>query len=179
MIGCSPARDSASSVASPEESGRLRSESTRSKGPAASLASASARVPATSRRSPARRILRTRVPSSSANRGSSSSSRTLTGLRSSRLRLFDSAFGITLNPTLRNDSGLQQVAVCSHVARPRPPGAGGLRMLQAVLERAAQTPEPEGLAEDVAVHRDVHHQRMALALLDHLVELVDHHVAQA
>src|SRR2546430_7596138 len=46
-------------------------------------------------------------------------------------------------------------------------------LFRSVLERRAQTPEPEGLAEDIAVHRDVHHQRMALALLDHLVELVD------
>src|SRR5688572_22851459 len=73
----------------------------------------------------------------------------------------------------RDDAGLQPVAELRHVARPRPPDARGLRVPLAVGERRPQPPEAEGLAEDVGVHRDVHHQRMALALLDHLVELVD------
>ena len=46
-------------------------------------------------------------------------------------------------------------------------------MLHAVPERAAQQSQAEGLAEDVRVHRDVHDKRVALALLDHFLELVD------
>ena len=45
-------------------------------------------------------------------------------------------------------------------------------------EAAAQRPQPEGIAEDVGVDRDVADQRVLRALLDHLLELVDQHVAE-
>jgi hypothetical protein len=38
------------------------------------------------------------------------------------------------------------------VARPRPPDARRLRVAQAVLERGAQPPQAERLAENVGVH---------------------------
>src|SRR5256885_1150997 len=39
----------------------------------------------------------------------------------------------------------------------------------AVRERAAQPPQPERLAEHIRMHGNVHYQRMALRLRDHLV----------
>src|SRR5436305_222653 len=50
--------------------------------------------------------------------------------------------------------------------------------LEAMPQRGAKPPQAERLPEDVGVHRDIHHQRMAHALLQHLVELVDDHVAE-
>ena len=51
-------------------------------------------------------------------------------------------------------------------------------MGEAVLQRLAQRPQPEGVTEDVGVDRDVAYQRMLFALLDHFLELIDQHVAE-
>jgi hypothetical protein len=50
--------------------------------------------------------------------------------------------------------------------------------LRAMGESAAQPAQAKRLSEDVGVDRNVHHQWMALGLLEHLVELIDHHVGE-
>src|SRR5688572_18154446 len=50
--------------------------------------------------------------------------------------------------------------------------------LRAMRESAAQPAQAKRLAEDVGMDRNVHHQWMALGLLEHLVELIDHHVGE-
>ena len=47
-----------------------------------------------------------------------------------------------------------------------------------VLQGAAQVAQPVGLAHEVGMQRDAHHQRLARRLLEHLVELVDDHVGE-
>jgi len=42
----------------------------------------------------------------------------------------------------------------------------------------AQRPQPERLAADEWVERDRHHQGLLFGLLDHLLKLVDNHVAE-
>ena len=44
-----------------------------------------------------------------------------------------------------------------------------------VGQRAAQVAQAVGLADDVRVQRQAHHQRLAARLLEHLVEVVDDH----
>src|SRR5258706_85905 len=51
-------------------------------------------------------------------------------------------------------------------------------MREAMPECGAQRPQPERLAEHVRMDRDVADERMAPALIDHLLELVDDHVAE-
>jgi len=54
-----------------------------------------------------------------------------------------------------------------NLARPRPPDAPRARMRGAMAQSVAQAAQAERLPEDVGVNRYVHHQRVALALLDH------------
>src|SRR6266571_698214 len=77
-----------------------------------------------------------------------------------------------------DDSRLHRRAELGYLARPRPPDAVPVFVLDAMLEREAQRPQPERLAENVGVDRDVAHERVLFALLDHLVELIDQHVAE-
>src|SRR3954447_10320125 len=62
-----------------------------------------------------------------------------------------------------------------NLPRPTVPDA---RALYAVLQGAAQTAQAKRLAEDMRMERDVHDQRMALRLREHLVELVDDGVGE-
>src|SRR6185295_2018524 len=78
----------------------------------------------------------------------------------------------------RDDARLKAFTESCYVARPCKPYTGRLRVLQAVPERGAQAPQAERLAENVGVNRDIHHERVPLALLHHLVELVDDHVGE-
>src|SRR5262245_26279310 len=75
-------------------------------------------------------------------------------------------------------SGRQTFAKTCDFTRTGPPHLRRARMLDAVPQGAAQAAHAERLSEHVRVHRNVHHQRVALALLAHLVELVDDHVAE-
>src|SRR5689334_9425916 len=81
----------------------------------------------------------------------------------------------TLAP--RDDAWCLPFTESCYVARPCKPYTGGAALL-AMTQGGAQPPQAEGLSEDVGVDRDIHHQRMAGALLQHLVELVDDHVAE-
>ena len=47
-----------------------------------------------------------------------------------------------------------------------------------VAQRPAQVAQPMGLADDVGVQGDAHHQRLARRLLEHLVEIVDDHLRE-
>src|SRR5262245_29961488 len=77
-----------------------------------------------------------------------------------------------------NDARRKAVAVVGDLAGLAPPHSRALGVCDAVLERPADHTQPERLAKHVGVDRHVHHQRIALALLDHLVELLDDHVAE-
>src|SRR4051812_1816886 len=192
MIGHVVANAIRSSVSRPDESGSHRSARTRSNMLERSSSSASSSVcaawssgcpesPATQRRT------------SAAKSGSSSRRRTLTVCSTwsnsgaacmagthctgqpagTRRRL--------TNPHL-SASGYEtfwqaRAEICN-LSRPRPPHPGSARVLDAVPEGSAQSAQPERLAKHVGVDRDIHHERVALALLDHLVELVDDHVAE-
>src|SRR6266568_677533 len=87
--------------------------------------------------------------------------------------------GAVLRPSAPgNDPRWKGGAELGDLPGPRPPRELALPVLDAVLERRAQRPQPERLAENVGVDRDVAHERVPFALLDHLVELVDQHVAE-
>src|SRR5260221_12731853 len=85
---------------------------------------------------------------------------------------------ITARRSSWDQAGLQAVAELGDLARHGKPYASGSGVLLAMAQRGAQPSQAKRLAEDVGVHREIHHQRMALALLDHLVELVVDHVAE-
>src|SRR5260221_14733208 len=72
----------------------------------------------------------------------------------------------------RNDPRLHGTAELGDLARPSPPDAVPIFVLDTVFERDAQRSQSERLAEHVGVDRDVAHERMFHALLEHLVELV-------
>src|SRR5687767_4276271 len=78
----------------------------------------------------------------------------------------------------RNDPRLQRLAMVGDVRRPAFPDAVHELAREAVLERLAQWAQPKRLAEHEGMDRDVADQRMLLALLDHLLELVHQHVAE-
>src|SRR6185369_11695866 len=72
----------------------------------------------------------------------------------------------------------QARAEICNLSRARPPHARGAGVLDAMPQRSTQAAQPERVAEYVGVDRHAHDQRVARALLDHLVELVDDHVAE-
>jgi hypothetical protein len=78
----------------------------------------------------------------------------------------------------RDHARRQAVAELGDLAGPGAPHLVLRLAFQAVAQRLAQQAQAERLAEDVGVDRDVHHQRMPLALLGHLVELLHDHVAE-
>src|SRR5688572_19619230 len=205
MIRRSQARATACSVAMPLESGTFRSQMTRSNCSSVRRASASRSVPTVCTAGAAQRICARKVVTTPAQIWSSSSSRMRTcfGRGCSALwgKTMDAPAYFTAGGNLPAASqtltfshnalqaarGLraaghqpfrQLVAEGGDIARARPPHPAGLAMAQAMAQRVAQAARAEGVAEHMRVHRDVHDQRMALALLGHLVELVDDHVAE-
>src|SRR6185436_5680042 len=191
MIGQVVAEAMRSSVSRPDESGSHRSARTRSNMLERSSSSASPSVcaawstgcpdsPATQRRT------------SAAKSGSSSRRRTLTVCSTG----WNSGAGCmgpplypppgrrsapTDKPSLSasgDETFWQARAEICNLARPRPPHPRGAGVLDAMPQGGTQAAQAERVAKHVGVDRDTHHQRVALALLDHLVELVDDHVAE-
>src|SRR5207237_5129592 len=85
-----------------------------------------------------------------------------------------------LHPTSTNlgdEARLEAITVFGDVPGSAPPDFFAFP-LKAMLERRPQAPQPKGLAEYVGVNRDIHHERVALALPAPRVEIVDDHVAE-
>src|SRR5215813_5819813 len=83
----------------------------------------------------------------------------------------------TAESASRNDPFRHFEAVLGDVARARHPDAV-LALVDAMLDRLAQRPQPERLTDDETVQREREHQRLALGLLEHLLELVDDHLGE-
>src|SRR5678816_2542305 len=78
----------------------------------------------------------------------------------------------------RNDSWSERPAIVRDIRRPALPHAIRISILEAVLQCVSQRPQAKRIAERVRVYRDVAYERMLLALLDHLLELIDDHLAE-
>src|SRR6266550_1278732 len=77
------------------------------------------------------------------------------------------------NETLR-----QREAVFRDVAGARVPDPILVLVLDAMLDGLPHRPQPERLPHDEAVQRQREHERLALRLLQHLLELIDDHLAE-
>src|ERR1700738_4156565 len=71
------------------------------------------------------------------------------------------------------DSRLERSAIIRDVARSAFPEAIDELVRKAVLQRFAQRPQPERIAEQVRMDRHVEDERMLRAFLDHFFELID------
>src|SRR5437773_3852122 len=76
----------------------------------------------------------------------------------------------------RDESSRKRLAVARNVAGPREPHALELWMAEYAAQAVAQRADAVRLPEDHGVQRDRKHERLALALLDHLLELPHHGV---
>src|SRR5688500_9495149 len=99
--------------------------------------------------------------------------RTRRARRSSRAARTDSG-----SCRARDDPRLERAAVVRDIPGFALPHALHQLARKAMLERLAQWTQPERIAEDVGVDRDVAHERVLRALLCHFLELVDEHVAE-
>src|SRR5215469_11901229 len=78
--------------------------------------------------------------------------------------------------TAWDDPWLHIDAVFGDVAGAREPDLVGVLMLDAMLDRLAQRPQPHRLAEDVTMKRDRADERLIFRCFQQLLELIDHHV---
>ena len=84
----------------------------------------------------------------------------------------------SLGIVARNAPRWQRVTVICDISRFAKPDAIVQLVLDAMPQRRAQPSQPERLSADVGVDGDIVHQRLLDALLDHLLELINDHVAE-